>query len=213
MAEEDMAYSVMEVLGEHSATGLIALMTAWREDALLQIGRVGTSEQHIYIMISLDDDMVSRTYVCCHIFARRAGVGSYHESLSHEVYHVSYAFRRVMRYIECIDCHAGHSRYLKWHRLFEIMPTGAELGLHAIVAVDTRMYGSCGVDRQVDAFAQCTYGADMVCVVVRDEYRHDVGKIQPHLSQVLLYGTSRDAGIDENAALGRAQVVAVAATT
>jgi hypothetical protein len=63
------------------------------------------------------------------------------------------------------------------------------------------------------ALAQRPDRAYMVRMIVRDEYAHDIRKIQTHLAQTLLYLTRRDACINENTPLTRTEIVAVTATS
>ena len=65
----------------------------------------------------------------------------------------------------------------------------------------------------MNALAQRTHGTYMVGVIVGDQHTHDVLEVEVHLLEVLVYGTRGDAGINQYAALLRAEVVAVAATS
>jgi hypothetical protein len=52
----------------------------------------------------------------------------------------------------------------------------------------------------------------MVSMVVCDEYTHDIGIIQSHLTQILLNSACRDASINEDTPGRGTQEVTVAAT-
>ena len=106
-----------------------------------------------------------------------------------------------------------HTEQFPLHPFLEIAPAGSQFLAHAVVAVYPFVNKRGGIDRQVNAFAECAYRADMIGVIVRDEHTHDILKIEPHVAQTLLYLTRRDARINEDTPLTRAEVVAVTATT
>ena len=75
------------------------------------------------------------------------------------------------------------------------------------------MYLRGRINRQMHALAQRTDRAYVIRMIVRHEDAHDIRKIQTHLAQTLLYLARRDAGVNEDSLLTRAEVIAVSATT
>ena len=53
----------------------------------------------------------------------------------------------------------------------------------------------------------------MIRVIVRDKHTHYILEIQAHVTQIFLNLTRRDACINQDTPLTRAQVIAVSATT
>jgi hypothetical protein len=112
--------------------------------------------------------------------------------------------------MESIDLHAEEFPLFAF---LKIASASAQFLAHAVVTVYAFMNKRRGIDRQFDAFAQRTYSADVIGVVMRDEHAANVLEIQTHLAQTLLYLTSRDAGINQHPLFTRSEVVTIAATT
>ena len=88
-----------------------------------------------------------------------------------------------------------------------------ELLCHTIVAVDTHMGLTGGIDRDIVALTECAERLDVVGMVMGDEYAHDRIKRESGLLQSILDGTHRYTGIDEDTVVVGAQVEAVTATS
>ena len=96
---------------------------------------------------------------------------------------------------------------------FKIAAAGTQFLPYAVVAVYTFMDLRGRINRQMHALAQRPDRAYMIRMIVRDEYAHDIRKIQTHLAQTLLYLPSRDARVYENTSLTRTEIVAVSTAT
>ena len=72
------------------------------------------------------------------------------------------------------------------------------------------MHALGGVDRDMAAFAEATDGLDVVAVVVGDEHSQDAVEVDVGIAEHLADGAQSDAGVDEDAVVSRAHVVAVA---
>ena len=106
----------------------------------------------------------------------------------------------------------GHRPELPWLAFLEIMTAAAELEVHTIIAVNTVMDDIRRKDRQAHLLTQRTYGTYVISVVVRDENAHNIGEIELHLLQVLLYVASRYTGINQHTLTARTEIVAVTTT-
>lgn len=83
----------------------------------------------------------------------------------------------------------------------------------AVVAVDAVAHVLGDINRYVEYFAEDSDGFDVVGVVVGDENAPDVAEFDVMEFEFFLDGAHRDSGVDEEAVLARAEVVAVAAAT
>ena len=200
----------MPVTLDEFTADVIGLVSRRAEDALFEVGGVRTVEEHVLVVVGLDDKVVGRADIRLHLFVDGAAVGHEHETLTLEVDAVPEAVGGVMLDMEGVDL---HTKQFPLHSFLEIASAGTQLLAHAVVAVDTLVDESRRVDRQVNAFAECAYRADMIGMIVRDEHTHDILKIEPHVAQTLLYLARRDARVNEDTPLTRAEVVAVAAAT
>ena len=162
------------------------------------------------VVVRFDHQMVRRTDIRLHLFVRTAAVGHQHKTLPLVVDAVTQTVGRVMFDMKRVDAHAEQ---VPFFAAFKEASAGAQFFTHTVVAVDTFVYSSGGVDWQFDAFAECAYRTDMIGMVVGDEHTHDVGKVESHLAQTLLYLARRDARINQDALLTRAEVVTVTAAT
>ena len=210
MAEPHVPQPGMPVLLQQLPAGVVALVSARAQDTLFEIGRIGSVEQHMLVVVRLYHKVVRRADVFLHLLVDAAAVGHEHKALSAIVNAVPDAVGRVMLDAERVDFQPVQ---VPLFALVEETSAGAQFLAHAVVAVDTRVNLRRGVDRQFDPLAQGAYGTDMVRVVVRDEHAHDVPELQTHLVQVFLNGTGRDTRIDENTPPMRAQIIAVAAAS
>ena len=96
MAQEHVLHTIVIVPLQQFAASHIRLVTARRQDALLQIRRVRTVQQQLLIVVRLDDNVVGGAQILFHLGVRLAAVGSNHEPLVHKVYHVPYTLCRVV---------------------------------------------------------------------------------------------------------------------
>ena len=96
------------------------------------------------------------------------------------------------------------------HALFDHAAGGAEGFVDVSTAVDAGVHAFGGVDGDVAALAEAADGLDVVAVVVGDEYGQDAFEIDVGLAERLADGTESDAGVDEDAVVSRAHIVAVA---
>ena len=85
-------------------------------------------------------------------------------------------------------------------RFFDIPATG-----------DTLMYGLGGIDGNMTAFAQTTDRLDMVGMVVRDEYSHNLFKFDAPVFQYFFNGSDTDTGIDQDTVIGCTHIITVSA--
>lgn len=163
----------------------------------------------MFVVVSLDDNMVGGLDKGFHIVVRFAAVGSDHEALSAAIDDVAETVGRIVA-----DTKGGYLHIKEGERyaFFDVFTRGSQFFLYAIVMVYTLMDQASGIDRQVNAFTECANGTDMVGVVVGDEYTHDVAEIEVHLAEAFLDGTRRYAGIDKDTLLACAEVVAVTTT-
>ena len=210
MAEPNVSqFGVPVSLYEFSAY-IVGLMSSRREDSLFEVSGIRTVEEHMLVVVRLDDEMVGRSDIRLHLFVDRSAVGHEHKALTVEVDAISETIGRVVLNTKGIDL---HTEQFPLHSFLEIAPAGAQFLADTVVAVDTFVNECRGVYRQMNAFAECAYRADMIGVIVRDEHTHDILKIEPHVAQTLLYLARRDAGVNEDSLLTRAEVIAVSATT
>ena len=200
----------MPVTLQQFATHIIRLVSAGREDSLLEIGRIRTIEQHVLVVIRLNHQVISRSDILLHLIVHRPAIGHEYKALTIIIDAVTEAVSRVMLNTKSID---GHSEQLPFLPFLEITTTGAQFLPYAIVTINTGMDLGGSVDRQFNPFTQRTYGADMIGMVVRNEHTHYILEIEVHLPQTLLNLTRRDTSINEYSPLTRTEVVTIATTT
>ena len=188
VAEPDIMYIGIIVPRQECRAGLVALVSARREDTLFEIRRIRSVEQHALIMVGLDHQMVGRSDKLLHGGVRLAAVGDDDKALTQIVNRIAYAVGRIVRYAEGLDLHALQ---LPYRSFLKKASAGLELLSDAIVAIDTGMDLRRGVDRQMDPLAQRTYRADMVGMVVGDEHSIYITVVEAHLAKVFLDGTRR----------------------
>lgn len=210
MTEEHVAHTRMVVVRYQLRAHRIALMPLGGQDTLFEIGGIRSVEEHSLVVVGFYHDMVGGAQVCLQLLVRFSAIGGYHKSLPLIINHIADTLRGVVQHRKSID---GHAVELPWLPLLKVLLRGAQFDLYTVIAIDTLMNKGCGVNRQMHLLTQRAHSADMVSMVVRDEYTHNAVEIQAHLAQVFLNGTRRDTAIDENAALLRTKVVAVATAT
>ena len=200
----------MPVTLQQFTTHIIRLVSAGREDSLLEIGRIRTIEQHVLVVIRLNHQVISRSDILLHLIVHRPAIGHEHKALTIIIDAVTEAVSRVMLNTESID---GHSEQLPFLPFLEITTTGTQFLPYAIVTINTGMDLGGSVYRQFNPFTQRTYGTNMIGMVVGNQHTHNILKIQVHLTQTLLNLTRRDTRINEYSPLTRTEVVTIAATT
>ena len=162
------------------------------------------------VVVRLNDQMVGGTDIRLHLRINRPAVRHEHETLTQIIDAITEAIGRVMLDMEGVDPHAEK---LPLHAALEIAAAGTQLLAYAIIPVDALMNLRGRIDRQLNPLAQRAYGTDMVGMIMRDKHTHDIMKIKPHLAQILLYRTRRNAGIDQDSLTTRTEVIAVSATS
>ena len=200
----------MPVTLQQFTTHIIRLVSAGREDSLLEIGRIRTIEQHVLVVIRLNHQVISRSDILLHLIVHRPAIGHEYKALTIIIDAVTEAVSRVMLNTESID---GHSEQLPFLPFLEITTTGTQFLPYAIVTINTGMDLGGSVYRQFNPFTQRTYGTNMIGMVVGNQHTHNILKIQVHLTQTLLNLTRRDTRINEYSPLTRTEVVTIAATT
>ena len=200
----------MPVTLQQFTTHIIRLVSAGREDSLLEIGRIRTIEQHVLVVIRLNHQVISRSDILLHLIIHRPAIGHEYKALTIIIDAVTEAVSRVMLNTESID---GHSEQLPFLPFLEITTTGTQFLPYAIVTINTGMDLGGSVYRQFNPFTQRTYGTNMIGMVVGNQHTHNILKIQVHLTQTLLNLTRRDTRINEYSPLTRTEVVTIAATT
>ncbi len=200
----------MPVTLQQFTTHIIRLVSAGREDSLLEIGRIRTIEQHVLVVIRLNHQVISRSDILLHLIVHRPAIGHEYKALTIIIDAVTEAVSRVMLNTESID---GHSEQLPFLPFLKISTTGTQFLPYAIVTINTGMDLGGSVYRQFNPFTQRTYGTNMIGMVVGNQHTHNILKIQVHLTQTLLNLTRRDTRINEYSPLTRTEVVTIAATT
>ena len=200
----------MPVTLQQFTTHIIRLVSAGREDSLLEIGRIRTIEQHVLVVIRLNHQVIGRSDILLHLIVHRPAIGHEYKALTIIIDAVTEAVSRVMLNTESID---GHSEQLPFLPFLEITTTGTQFLPYAIVTINTGMDLGGSVYRQFNPFTQRTYGTNMIGMVVGNQHTHNILKIQVHLTQTLLNLTRRDTRINEYSPLTRTEVVTIAATT
>ena len=169
-----------------------------RQDALFQVGRVGAVQQQMLVMVGLYHQVVGSAYGHLHLFVGLAAVGDDDKPLPRKVDGVAQAVGRVVADAETVYLHARQFPCLSF---LEVSPCGAQFLSNAVVAVNTFVDELGGVDGQMYPFAECADGANVVGVVVRDEYAHYVAEVESHFSESFVYGACRHAGVNQYALL------------
>ena len=210
VAKEDVSKTVVVIAFEQFSACVVTLVSAVGEDAFFEESRVGTVEQHLFVVVGFDDEMVGRSDSGFDVVVRHAAVRNEHETFTHEIDDVSEAVGRVVRNTERVDLHAEE---FEGFAFFEETASSAEFHRNAVVAVDACVDVGCGINGQVDVLAETPDRADVVCVVVSNEDAHDVGEVQAHVFQAVVDITRRDAGIDEDALFFGPEIVAIAAAS
>lgn len=210
VAEPDVSQPGMPVTLQERTTGVVALMTARTKDSLLEVSRVRTIEQHMFVMIRLDHKVVRRTDICLHLVVHRTAVGHQHKSLIHIIDAVPQTIGGIVLNMESVDLHAEQ---IPFFAFLEIPAARSELLADSVVAVYTLVDLGGGVNRNLHPLTQCTYRTDMIRMIVRDQDTHDIGEIEIHLAQVLLNLPSRDACVYQHPSLTGTEIVTVTATT
>lgn len=205
-----MANALVEIVGQYFATSDIGLMATWREDALLEVGRIRTVEEHILVVIGFDYDVLGGTDIFGHFRGSGTAVGSDKAAFAHEINDIADTLGGVVRNIKGIDSHTAE---LERNAFFEVFAGGAELEADAIVAVDTLMDELGGIDWEMNLLSEGAYGTDMVGMVVRNEHTHDLGEVQSHIAERTMDVARRDTRIDKDTSLKGTQIIAVAAAT
>lgn len=200
----------MPVTLQQFTTHIIRLVSAGREDSLLEIGRIRTIEQHVLVVIRLNHQVISRSDILLHLIVHRPAIGHEYKALTIIIDAVTEAVSRVMLNTKSID---GHFEQLPFLPFLEITTTGTQFLPYAIVTINTGMDLGGSVYRQFNPFTQRTYGTNMIGMVVGNQHTHNILKIQVHLTQTLLNLTRRDTRINEYSPLTRTEVVTIAATT
>ena len=179
VAQPHVAQLGVPVPLQQFAAHIVRLVSAGAEDTLLEVSGIRAVEQHVLVVVGLDDEVVGRTDIRFHLGVDGSAVGHEHKTLPEVIDAVTEAVGRVVLDAEGVDAHAEQFPLFPF---VEITPAGSQFLAHTVVPVDTLVDGCGGVDRQADAFAEGAYSTDMVGVVVGDEHTHDVLEVKAHLA-------------------------------
>ena len=165
--------------------------------------------EHILVVVGLEDEVSGAGHVARDRVRRLADVRGDHQAVRAAGDEVSDAVAAVVRDLEGLD---GEIADGEGHAFFDHAPGGAEGLVDVSTAVDAGVHAFGGVDRDMAAFAEAADGLDVVAVVVGDEHGQDAFEVDVGLAERLTDGAQSDAGVDEDAVVSRAHVVAVATT-
>ncbi len=150
------------------------------------------------VVVRLYHEVVGSAYGVFYLLVGFSAVGDDDKPLSRKVYFVAQTVGRVVADAEAVYLHAGEFPSLSF---LEVSPSGAQFLSHAVVSVNAFVYELGGVDGQMDALAECTDGADVVGMVVCDEYAHYVAEVESHLSESFVNSACRHACVNQYALL------------
>lgn len=209
VAEEYVRERRRPVVGEESGGVVVAQMAGVTAHALFQ--RVGITSvfQHHVVVVGFDDQIVGFGDVVGHLFADETEVGGNDERFAFVGEGVAHAVGGVVADGERLYGEVANGDVFAF---FVVFSARREFFGNAIVAVDAGVYFACGIDGNVVFFAQHAHRADVVGVVVGDEYAPNLFERDVMLFQFAFHGANAYAGIDQEAVFARTDIIAIAAT-
>lgn len=198
MAEEDIAQSGMEIIRNELCTSLVALVPSRGEDTLLEVDGIGAVEEHVFIVIGFDNEVVGVADSLLNVGIGFAAVGDEDKTLSVSTNLIAETVGGVVADAERRDLEIAKSECLTF---LEIAAGSAQFLTQPVVAVDAFVDEAGCINRDMRPFAERADGADMVSVVVGDEDPEEVTKIKSESTQVPMDGPRRDTGINKYALL------------
>ena len=163
--------------------------------------------EHVLVVVGFEDEVSGAGHVARDRVRRLADVRGDDKAVRAAGDEVAHTVAAVVRDLEGLDGEVANG---EGHALFDHAPGGAQRLVDVATAVDAGVHALGGVDRDMAAFAEATDGLDVVAVVVGDEHSQDAVEVDIGLAERLTDGAQSDAGVDEDAVVSGANVVAVA---
>lgn len=207
---------VLEAVGKVRSQGLCTLHVAQVAmsvpDAVFEIAWIGTSLEHLRVVVGLYYQVVGTAYELLHLVGNGAYIREKTEYNTVSLNQITHIVGAVVRHVKGSDMEVAHVETLSLHNLHTVGL--GELAAHAVVAVHAGMNRPRSVDRQIELLAQASHRLDVVGMVVSDENAVEtVHKPQSVIMKRLLERPRSYANINKQTRILCVYVVAVAATS
>lgn len=184
VAQPDVADAGLDVLGDGDAAVTVAQVAGAALYAVLQVLRVRALQEHLDIVVGLDDEIVGTRDVGSHLGRDRARVGDDAEGDAAGLDLVADVLGGIVGHEEGRDAEGAQLQRLSG--CDEALHVGRQLACDAIVAADAFVYVLGGIDRQVELVADASHRLDVVGVVVSDEHMMNGTQAEAKVSELLL---------------------------
>lgn len=168
MAEPYIAQVLAHVLRYGFATEIVVQMARTTGDTALQMLWVRPMEEHLTIVVGLDDQIVGPRDISRHLVCDATTIRHDTETHTFGLNHVAYIVAAVVR-----DTEWRHKEITDGDglRRFQITTIGSfHLSRDAIVAIDPLVDGFSGIDRQMLIMAKAADTLDVVSMIVSDQH-------------------------------------------
>ena len=156
-----------KVLSQGKGTLHVAQMAVSVPDAVFEIAWIGTSLEHLRVVVGLYYQVVGTADELLHLVGYGAYIREQTEYNTVSLNQITHIVGAVVRHVKGSDAEVANVEALSLHNLH---PVGVgELAAHAVVAVHAGMNRLGSIDRQIEFLAQTAHRLNVVGMVVSDE--------------------------------------------
>lgn len=210
MAQADIVQVRRIVIRQEFGGLAVAQMSPSRCDPPFQWIRIAAVLQHIFIVITFDHQMIRFADVVRHFVGDGADIGCQRKFLIAKLEKIARVIGTVVGHIK-----GRNAKIFDVERLaFFDVPSGpVQTVLYQRTTVDAFVNFSRSIYRNVELFAQVSYGFDVIVMIVRDEKGINGRDIDSAFRKALFDDARAYTGIDENTVTAVTQVITITAAT
>ena len=197
MAEPHVAQETVCMLGDGLGAVVVVQMARATGYAHLQMLRIRTLQEHLAVVVSLDDQIIGACDVGSNLVGHLTDIGNQTERRLPHLNHIAHVVAAVVGHVEGRHPEVAHLQADA--RLDVAALLHSHLARYAVVAVDAFVHQPRGIDGQVKLVADAAHTLDVVGMVVGDQNVVHPRQAEPVVSEMLFQPTDAHAGINQEA--------------
>ena len=197
-------------LGDDLSAGRVGQMTVGAEYSLLQMLRISTSDQHFFVVVGLNHEIIRLADEVSYLLRDVADVRHEYEDDLAAHHLISHVVRAVVRHVE--GCDGERTEQKGCSLLNHLNMPGLDLCFYTVILFDARMHLPRCIDVDVEVVAQASRRLNMVGMVVRDQQTVDIGQPKAVILEMFLQRAEPQAGVYEDSVCLGEQTIAITAT-
>lgn len=185
----------------------VANMSTSGSDALFEVRGVTAGAQHLFVVVTLYDEVVRLGEVGGHLVGESPNIGGKGHFVRTKFDEIARVVMAVVWHVECCEAKIFYQE----RGAFLNNAFGCTNGiLHESVVADGAMHLGGSMDGYVVAMGKCAHRLDMIHVIVGDEDGTNLIYVVAVLLQAFANGAHANAYIDEDAVVAIAKEIAIA---